>query len=94
VVAVFTARGQVGLVGSTARGHRVGRVGRGSAAGALSGRTRRLGRGLLVRRIGGGARIVYGVRRGRVHFVAVASRSVARTRAGLRRYVAMSRLRR
>ena len=94
VVAVFTARGRVGLVGSTARGHRAGRVGKGTPARELRRGTRRLGRALLVRRVPGGARLVYGVLRGRVRYVAVASRSVARTRTGLLRYLAMSRLRR
>ena len=93
-VAVFTARGRVGLVGSTARGHRAGRVGRGTSVHRLRGRTRRLARGLLVRRLPGGSRIVYGVLRGRVRYVAVASRSVARTRKGLRRYVSLAGLRR
>ena len=92
VVAVFTTRGRVGLVGSTARGHRAGQVGRGAPARTLRGRTGRLGRGLLMRRIRGRARIVYGVRRGRVRYVAVASRAVGRTREGLRRYVAMAGL--
>ena len=42
---------------------------------------------------GRGARVVYGVRRGRVAYVAVASRSVAGSRATLKRYLSLARLR-
>jgi len=41
----------------------------------------------------GGRRFVYGMRRGRVRYVAVATRSAARTPKGLRRYLRIARLR-
>lgn len=94
VAAVFTRRGRVGLVASTARAHEA----LGITPGSRSGRVRRIarpyGRGVWVRRVGrGGRRMVYGVRRGRVRFVAVASRSVAAKRSTLRRYVRLAGVR-
>jgi hypothetical protein len=94
VVAVFTRRRRVGLVVSTARGHRAFRIGRGARSRRLRGRTVRFGRGLRVRRVGRrGRRIVYGVRRGKVSYVAVATRPVARSRKRLRAYLRLARVR-
>ena len=71
VVAVFTKRSKVGLVASTARLHTGKGIGRGARTSRLRG-TKRVGKGLRVRRFGRkGARLVYGVRRGHVRFVAV-----------------------
>ena len=93
VSAVFTSGGKVGLVASTARRHRGRGIGRGARASRLRG-TRHVGRGLRVRRIGrGGKKLVYGVRRGRVRFVGVASRPVARSPRRLRAFVKLSGLR-
>ena len=93
VVTVFTRRSKVGLVASTAREHKGRGIGRGARARRLRG-TSRLGRGLRGRRFGRrGAKLVYGVRRGRVRFVAVASRSVARSPKRLRAHVKLARLR-
>ena len=79
VSAVFTPRSRVGLVLSTARLHTARGIGRGARAARLSG-LRRVRGGLRVRSFGRrGAKLVYGVRRGRVRFVAVASRPVARS---------------
>jgi hypothetical protein len=91
-VALLTRRGRVGLVASTARGHQGRRI-RGTSVRRLRRQTRPFGRGLLVRSAGRRARIVYGVRRGRVRYVAVATRSVARSRASLRRHVRLAGLR-
>ena len=94
VVGVFTRRARVGLVASTARGHKAFGIGRGSSARRLRGKTRRFGRGIRVRRAGRRSRIVYGVHRGRVRFVAVADRSVLTSKRRLRHYLTLARLRR
>jgi hypothetical protein len=89
--AVFTRTGKVGLVMSNARLHKGTRLGRGARVRRLSG-TRRVSGGLRVRRIGRrGAKLVYGVRRGRVRYVAVAARSVARKPKRLRAFLRLAR---
>ena len=77
----YDSRGRARLVASTARGHRLGGVGRGSRARSLRG-GRRLGRGLL--RAGPRSRALVGVRRGRIRYVAVADRSVLKSGRVLR----------
>jgi hypothetical protein len=80
VAAVFTPAGRLGLIGSTARGHRAGSLHPGSRVARVRRRARSLGHGLwLGARLRGGRRYVYGVRRGRVRFVAVATRAEAKT---------------
>jgi hypothetical protein len=93
VRAVLSRRGKVVLVASNARGHRARRVGRGARASRLRGRARPLGRGLLVRRASRSTRFVYGVRRGRVRFVALASRPLARSPRRLRACLRLAGLR-
>jgi len=83
VVAVIGARERVALVTSTARGHRARGIGPGMSATRLR-RTKRIAPGVLVKPSRGGATFVYGVRKGRVRFVGVASRAVAKTPARLR----------
>jgi len=90
---VLTRAGRVGLVASTARGHRAGGLGRGMRASRLRASTKRFGPGLRVRRAGAGARFVYGVRRGRVRFVAVASRPLASSRRRVRAHLRLAGLR-
>ncbi len=75
-VASLTGAGKVELVGSTARG----RSARGIAVGSVA---RSLHSGITVRRSGRGTWI-YVVRRGRVHAVAVATRSLSRRPHALR----------
>ncbi len=85
VSAVFDEAGRVGLVVSTAPGHRSKGLGAGARGSRVRGDVgRAFGSSLRVRAAGGGARYVYGLRKGRVRFVAVASRTVARTPATLR----------
>ena len=88
VKAVFTQDGRVQLVSSTSRYHRYKAVGAGSKAKKLRTVTRRLGKGLRIRRAGRSRnRVVYGVRRGKVTFTAVVTRATAkpkRLRAALR----------
>jgi hypothetical protein len=83
-VAVLNDAGVVQLVGSNARGRRARGVSMGARAARLRGKTRSIGGGVRIRR----ARRfvwVYVVRRGRVRAEAVATRSLARHRATLRR---------
>jgi hypothetical protein len=91
VAVVFTGKDKVGFVGSTGRGHEALHISRGSRSRRLRG-ARRVGRTLFVKRIGR-RRAVYGVRRGRVRFAAVTTRSIAKSPRLLRRYVKLSGLR-
>ncbi|MEX2195035.1 MAG: hypothetical protein WD844_07095 [Thermoleophilaceae bacterium] len=93
VTAVFTPRGRVGLVTSTARGYRARRIGPGASASRLSGSAEEHGPGLMVRPGGRGTSLVYGVSDGRVTFVAVAARSVAERPGRLRHYLHLAGLR-
>ncbi len=83
VAAALTPGGKVALVGRNANA---------PAAGCPT-ELRRMGSGLFVRGAGPKARFVYGVRRGRVRFAAVATRAASKNRTALRRYVKLSGLR-
>lgn len=88
VTAVLSRHGRVALVASTVHGHRLRGVGRGAPAIRIRRaypHGRSLGRGLR----GGGARsrALFGLRRGRVRFVAIADRALLRDRARVRRAV-------
>src|SRR4051812_39173979 len=88
VSAVLSARGRTALVATTATGHRLRRVGRGVSLRRLRAhfpRRRRIARNLY--RAGPRSRRVFGVRRARVRFVAVAERSLLRRPSVLRRYL-------
>jgi hypothetical protein len=88
VTSVLTPEGRVALVGSDARGHRARGVGPGARVAKLRGKkTRKFGRGVRVRNAGGGAKMVWVTRKGRVRWVGVASRTASRTKAGLRSYL-------
>ena len=95
VKALLTQDGRVELVASTAPLHRYAAVGRGSrVTRSLRRRTRAVGSALRVRSAGRSRnRVVYGVRRGRVTFVAVASRSTASSPARLRAALRSANLR-
>ncbi|HVF78189.1 MAG TPA: sialidase family protein [Solirubrobacteraceae bacterium] len=87
VLIAFSAKGTVQLAATTAKQHRRLGIGKGSKVKALRrkfGRRVRSAGGLL--RIAGGPsqQIVFGVREGRVTFVAVANRSLVRDRVALR----------
>ena len=85
----FSAKGRVQLAATTAKAHRRLRIGKGATERALrrtfGRRVRSAGSGL--RRIAGGPsqQLVFGVRRGRITFVAVADRALIGDRAALRR---------
>ncbi len=92
VTAVFssrsTSKGRVRFVATTAPRHRSRTVGRGVRVGRLARRfpsSRRLGPGLL--RAGPRSSRIFGTRRGKVRFVAVADRRLLRNPRVLRRYV-------
>ena len=88
VVVAFDGNGRVRLAATTARGHRRLAVGRGSTERALrtrfGGRLRSAGPGLL--RVAGGPsrQLLFGLRRRRVTFVAVASSPLLAKRNALR----------
>ncbi|HYF28124.1 MAG TPA: Coagulation factor 5/8 type domain-containing protein [Baekduia sp.] len=92
VTALFGAGERVSLVASTAPGHEALGVGTGDRASALRA-TRPLSTGLRVRDAGAGKRFVFGVRGGRVRFVAVADRATGRSAATLRRALRAAGLR-
>jgi hypothetical protein len=97
IVAALDRKGRVQLVGSNAHGHRTSRAGLRMRVGLrsrkLRGKVRRFGKRTFIRRAGRRARFVYGVRRGRVSFVAVATRGVTKNRTTLRRYLKLAGLR-
>jgi len=83
ITAVLGAKGSAVLVASTYPEHTARAVGADDRVGMLHG-TRSLGPGLRTTKAGRGARFVYGVRGGRVRFVAVASGATTHTPTGLR----------
>ena len=89
VRAAFDTRGRVALVGSDALGHRARRVERG---GRPPRRAREFGRGVEILRAGR-ATYVYGVKNGRVAYLASASRSAAKTPKRLAAYLKIAGLR-
>lgn len=93
VVAVFTRGKKVGLIASTAIGHTTaGHVGPGDRSRRLRGKTRRFGKSFRIRRAGS-RRIVYRVRKGRIRYVAVATKSVAKSPKRVRAYLRLAGLR-
>jgi dienelactone hydrolase len=88
---VGSRKGRIDFVASTARGHRTRRFGPGRRVrGGRIGGTHGIGRGLLVGHRAGGGRVVYGVRRHRIRFLAAVSRRQAtRSRALARRLRAL-----
>jgi hypothetical protein len=88
VMVVFDKRNRARLVATNAKRHRFKRIGRGTKARRVR-TARRVGRGLRLR----GGRVVFKTRRGRVRFVAVAHRKIARKPAKLRRFIRLTRLR-
>ena len=86
----LTTTGKVELAGSTARGRHAGRIFVGSRASKVRRASKRIGRGLYVRKAGKRSRFVYYVRKGRVRMVAVATRKLASNRRRLRAAVRRS----
>ena len=93
VVAVFTRGGKVGLVATTAIGHTTaGHVGAGDRSGRLRGKTKSFGKAYRIRRAGS-RRIVYRVRKGRIRYVVVATKTVAKSPKRLRAFLRLAGLR-
>ena len=92
-VSVLTPAGKVALVVTTAPGHRALNAYPTNPVKRLGKRAKAFGRGLRVRSAGGGRRFFYGVSRGRIRYVGVASRSVAKSRKSLNAYLKLSGLR-
>ena len=90
VTAALTPAGRVALVTSTSPGHKARGVRTGMKAKRAKAGTKAFGRGV---RVSKNRRFVYGVRGGRVRYVAVATRSAVRNRKTLRRYLRLARLR-
>ncbi|XAY06207.1 hypothetical protein DSM112329_03071 [Paraconexibacter sp. AEG42_29] len=92
IKAVFSGAEKVVLVSSNAVRHRAVNVGRGTSAAKLKGVARPFGAGVLIRSAGGGRSYLYGVRKGRVTWTAVASSGVTKSAATTRRYLALADL--
>ena len=88
VAAAFDRRGRLALVASDALGHRAHRVERG---GRPPGRARAFGQGVRLLRVGR-ANYVFGVKNGRVAFLAAASRAAAKSPQQLRAYLRLAGL--
>jgi hypothetical protein len=81
VVSVFNARGQVALIATTARRDKAAGLAAGMSARHIARHAHRLSAGVWVgKRLRRGSRYVYGVRAGRVTFVAVAAKSQLKKR--------------
>ena len=95
VTAVLSRAGRVTLVGSKLPRHEASGIGIGDRASRLRRKNgvRRVGSSLLVRRLRGGNRFVWGVRGGRVRWTAVVSGAVARDARALRRALRAADLR-
>jgi microsomal dipeptidase-like Zn-dependent dipeptidase len=96
VTAVLSETGRVVLVGSRNRIHRASGIGIGDRASRLKRKkgVRTFGRrDVLVRRLAGGNRFVWGVRKGRVRWTAVVSGRVGKDARELRRALRLAGLR-
>jgi len=93
MTAALTPAGRVALVGSTSPGHKARGIRTGMRAKRLKGHTKAFGRGVRITRLKGGKRFVFGVRGGRIRYVAVATRAAAKTRKGLRGHLQVAGLR-
>jgi len=97
---VFDARGKLRVAATNAKGHTRRRIGRGSSTRALRKRFgKRLQRVSKTRNLfvveaprRSRSRVVFGVKSGKVRFVAIADRKLAKKRSALRRYVKQAKL--
>ncbi len=90
---MFTRGRKVGLIASTAVGHTTaGKIGPGDRASRIRSKTKRFGKAYRIRRAGS-RRIVYRVREGKIRYVAVATKSVAKSPKRLRAYLRLAGLR-
>jgi len=85
-------RARARLVTTTARYHRMRRVGRGSSSRRLARFPHRVRIARRLYRAGPRSRRIFGTRRGKVRFVAVADRRLIRKPKTLRRYLRLAGL--
>ena len=89
ITAVLTRHGRSALVATQARGQRAGKIAVGDRRRRVTRHADQVARGLWTASAGDGITFVYGVRRGRVRFAAVATRAATKS---LRRYVRLGDL--
>jgi len=87
ITAVLTPKGRSALVVTNAKAQRAAKIGVGDGAGRVERKAEPFGKKLWIRRAGRGRRFVYGVRKGKVAFAAVAIRAAAKSPKRLRRYL-------
>jgi hypothetical protein len=92
VVAVFSKRAKVALVGTTVRNQRADGIRVGMRERDLRA-AENVGPRVRTTDAGGGRRYVYGIRRGRISFVAIASAKAAASDASLRSHLKRAELR-
>ncbi len=93
---VFTggAKPRAGLIASNARTHRIRGIHPGGNASRIPADAKRLGRGVYVEKARGkGRRYVFGVKRGKIKFVGVASSKVTKSKKTLKPYLKLGGLR-
>jgi microsomal dipeptidase-like Zn-dependent dipeptidase len=91
VAAVLTKRARVGLVLSTLRKHSAGGIRKGAPATELEQVAEPVTKRLWAQDAGGGRRFLYGVRGGKVKYVALASRKLASKPGALKRHLKRAR---
>ena len=84
VVTVLKPNGRLGLVVSSARYHRYRNLGAGRSARLIPKNAKKFGSGVYATKVKRGVRFVYGVKKGKIAFVAVAQSGVSKTPAALR----------
>jgi hypothetical protein len=89
ITAVLTKRGRSALVATQARGQRADEIAVGDRRRRVARNAEAAGHGLWTAPAGGGISFVYGVRRGRVRFAAVATEAATKR---LRRFVRLGDL--
>ncbi len=93
ITAVLTPSGRSALIATNARAQRAGKIGVGDRCQRVTRRANRVARGLWTKPAGGGRQFVYGARRGRVTFTAVATRAAAKNLRTLQHYLRLGGLR-
>jgi hypothetical protein len=91
VVAVFEKRARVGLVLSTLRKHSAGGIRKGAPVTELEPVAQPVAKRLWAQDAGGGREFLYGVRGGKVTYVALASRKLASKPGALKRHLKLAR---
>jgi hypothetical protein len=91
VAAVLTTRARVGLVLSTLRKHSAGGIRKGAPATELEQVAEPVTKRLWAQDAGGGREFLYGVRGGKVKYVALASRKLASKPGALKRHLKLAR---